>query len=164
MRACTGTRGSCCARSSSGRPIGSSPCSRSGTARCGRSPRGSARPTSKFGARLEPTSHVAFQCYRGRELDVVTQVETIEANRAPARGLRAAHARGPDARSRRPGRAGAGAEPGALPHAHRRAAHARRAPQPARDARRSSGSCSRSRVCTRCSTAARAAATTTRPS
>lgn len=37
---------------------------------------------SKFGARLEPTSHVAFQCSRGRELDIVTQVETIDANRA----------------------------------------------------------------------------------
>lgn len=37
---------------------------------------------SKFGARLEPASHVAFQCYRGRELDIVTQVETIDANRA----------------------------------------------------------------------------------
>jgi DNA repair protein RecO (recombination protein O) len=36
---------------------------------------------SRFGARLEPTSHVALQCYRGRELDVVTQVETIDANR-----------------------------------------------------------------------------------
>lgn len=36
---------------------------------------------SRFGARLEPTSHVALQCYKGRELDVVTQVETIEANR-----------------------------------------------------------------------------------
>src|SRR3954467_15749679 len=41
---------------------------------------------SKFGARLEPTSHVAFQCYRGRELDIVTQVETIEANRALREG------------------------------------------------------------------------------
>jgi DNA repair protein RecO (recombination protein O) len=37
---------------------------------------------SRFGARLEPTSHVALQCYRGRELDVVTQVETIDAFRA----------------------------------------------------------------------------------
>lgn len=36
---------------------------------------------SRFGARLEPTSHVAVQCYRGRELDVVTQVETIDAHR-----------------------------------------------------------------------------------
>jgi DNA repair protein RecO (recombination protein O) len=37
---------------------------------------------SRFGARLEPTSHIAIQCYRGRELDVVTQVETIDAFRA----------------------------------------------------------------------------------
>ncbi len=36
---------------------------------------------SRFGARLEQTSHVALQCYRGRDLDVVTQVETIEAHR-----------------------------------------------------------------------------------
>ncbi len=36
---------------------------------------------SRFGARLEPTTHVAFQCYLGRELDVVTQVETIDAHR-----------------------------------------------------------------------------------
>ncbi len=36
---------------------------------------------SRFGARLEPTTHVAFQCYEGRELDVVTQVETIDAFR-----------------------------------------------------------------------------------
>ncbi|MGZ4712800.1 MAG: DNA repair protein RecO [Acidimicrobiia bacterium] len=36
---------------------------------------------SRFGARLEPTSHVALQCYSGRELDVVTQVETIDAYR-----------------------------------------------------------------------------------
>ena len=45
--------------------------------------KGVRKPGSRFGARLEPTSHVAFQCYRGRgELDVVTQVETIDANRA----------------------------------------------------------------------------------
>ena len=43
--------------------------------------KGIRKTTSKFGARLEPTSRVAFQCYRGRELDVVTQVETMEANR-----------------------------------------------------------------------------------
>jgi DNA repair protein RecO (recombination protein O) len=36
---------------------------------------------SRFGARLEPTTHVALQCYEGRELDVVTQVETIDAHR-----------------------------------------------------------------------------------
>ena len=44
--------------------------------------KGVRKPGSRFGARLEPTSHLAFQCYRGRELDVVTQVETIDANRA----------------------------------------------------------------------------------
>jgi DNA repair protein RecO (recombination protein O) len=43
--------------------------------------KGIRKTTSKFGARLEPTSRVAFQCYRGRDLDVVTQVETMEANR-----------------------------------------------------------------------------------
>jgi DNA repair protein RecO (recombination protein O) len=44
--------------------------------------KGVRKPGSRFGARLEPTSHIAFQCYRGRgELDVVTQVETIDSNR-----------------------------------------------------------------------------------
>lgn len=43
--------------------------------------KGIRRPGSRFGARLEPTSHVALQCYWGRELDVVTQVETIDAFR-----------------------------------------------------------------------------------
>jgi len=44
--------------------------------------KGVRKPGSRFGARLEPASHVALQCYRGRELDVITQVETINANRA----------------------------------------------------------------------------------
>src|SRR5262245_12626771 len=48
--------------------------------------KGIRKTTSKFGARLEPTSHVAVQCYRGRELDVVTQAETIDANRALREG------------------------------------------------------------------------------
>jgi DNA repair protein RecO (recombination protein O) len=43
--------------------------------------KGIRKTMSRFGARLEPTSHVALQCYRGRELDVVTQVETIHSNR-----------------------------------------------------------------------------------
>ena len=33
---------------------------------------------SRFGSRLEPTSHVALQLYEGRELDIVTQAETID--------------------------------------------------------------------------------------
>ena len=37
---------------------------------------------SRFGGRLEPTSHVAVQLYRGRELDVVTQVEIVDHFRA----------------------------------------------------------------------------------
>jgi DNA repair protein RecO (recombination protein O) len=44
--------------------------------------KGIRKPGSRFGARLEPTSHVALQCYKGRELDIVTQVETIDSNRA----------------------------------------------------------------------------------
>jgi DNA repair protein RecO (recombination protein O) len=44
--------------------------------------KGVRKTASRFGARLEPTSHVACQCYRGRELDIVTQVETIDAHRA----------------------------------------------------------------------------------
>lgn len=43
--------------------------------------KGIRRTGSRFGARLEPTSHVALQLYRGRELDIVTQVEIIDANR-----------------------------------------------------------------------------------
>lgn len=33
---------------------------------------------SRFGARLEPTSHVAMQLYEGRELDTITQVESVD--------------------------------------------------------------------------------------
>jgi len=43
--------------------------------------KGIRKTTSKFGARLEPTSRVAVQCYRGRELDIVTQAETVDAYR-----------------------------------------------------------------------------------
>ena len=44
--------------------------------------KGARRTKSRFGARLEPPSHVAVQLYRGRgELDTVTQVESIDAFR-----------------------------------------------------------------------------------
>lgn len=43
--------------------------------------KGVRRSGSRFGARLEPGSHVALQCYRGRDLDVVTQVECVDAHR-----------------------------------------------------------------------------------
>ncbi len=39
--------------------------------------RGVRRTTSRFGARLEPFSHVDVQLYTGRTLDVITQAETI---------------------------------------------------------------------------------------
>jgi len=40
--------------------------------------KGVRRTKSRFGARLEPTSHVALLLYEGRELDVVTQAESID--------------------------------------------------------------------------------------
>ena len=43
--------------------------------------KGVRRTRSKFGARLEPTSHVDVQLYAGRELDIVTQAETLDAFR-----------------------------------------------------------------------------------
>jgi DNA repair protein RecO (recombination protein O) len=43
--------------------------------------KGVRKTKSKFGARLEPTSHVALQLYEGRELDIVTQAETIDSFR-----------------------------------------------------------------------------------
>lgn len=44
--------------------------------------KGVRKTKSKFGARLEPTSHVALQLYEGRELDIVTQAETLHHFRA----------------------------------------------------------------------------------
>jgi DNA repair protein RecO (recombination protein O) len=45
--------------------------------------KGVRRTRSRFGARLEPTAHVALQLYAGRgELDTVTQVEAIDQFRA----------------------------------------------------------------------------------
>jgi DNA repair protein RecO (recombination protein O) len=41
--------------------------------------KGVRRTTSKFGARLEPFSHVDVQMYVGRSLDIVTQVESFHA-------------------------------------------------------------------------------------
>ena len=40
--------------------------------------KGVRKTKSKFGARLEPMSHVRVQLYRGRELDIVTQAESVE--------------------------------------------------------------------------------------
>ncbi len=40
--------------------------------------KGVRKTRSKFGARLEPMSHVRLLLYRGRELDIVSQAETVE--------------------------------------------------------------------------------------
>ena len=40
--------------------------------------KGVRKTKSKFGARLEPTSHVALLLYEGRDLDIVTQAESVE--------------------------------------------------------------------------------------
>ena len=45
--------------------------------------KGARRTKSRFGARMEPPTHVAVQLYRGRgELDTVAQVETVDHFRA----------------------------------------------------------------------------------
>ena len=45
--------------------------------------KGVRRTKSRFGARMEPPTHVAVQLYRGRgDLDTVAQVETVDAFRA----------------------------------------------------------------------------------
>src|SRR5215218_930153 len=40
--------------------------------------KGVRKTTSRFGARLEPTTHVALQMYEGRSLHTVTQVEALD--------------------------------------------------------------------------------------
>jgi DNA repair protein RecO (recombination protein O) len=40
--------------------------------------KGVRRTSSRFGARVEPFGHVDVQLYRGRTLDIVTQVETVD--------------------------------------------------------------------------------------
>jgi DNA repair protein RecO (recombination protein O) len=40
--------------------------------------KGVRKTKSRFGGRLEPLNHVALQLYEGRELDIVSQVETID--------------------------------------------------------------------------------------
>ena len=40
--------------------------------------KGVRRTHSKFGARLEPLSHVTMMCWQGRELDIVNQAEVLD--------------------------------------------------------------------------------------
>jgi DNA repair protein RecO (recombination protein O) len=44
--------------------------------------KGVRRTRSKFGARLEPLSHVTMLCWQGRELDIVNQAEVTDTFRA----------------------------------------------------------------------------------
>jgi DNA repair protein RecO (recombination protein O) len=44
--------------------------------------KGVRRTTSRIGARVEPLSHISMLCWRGRELDVVNQVEVLDHFRA----------------------------------------------------------------------------------
>lgn len=44
--------------------------------------KGVRKTKSKFGARLEPLSHVELQLYEGRNLDTITQVESIDTFRS----------------------------------------------------------------------------------
>jgi DNA repair protein RecO (recombination protein O) len=43
--------------------------------------KGVRKTKSRFGGRLEPLSHVQLLLYRGRELDIVSQAETVESSR-----------------------------------------------------------------------------------
>ncbi len=44
--------------------------------------KGVRKTKSKFGGRLEPLSHVALQCWAGRELDIVTEAVVLDAFRS----------------------------------------------------------------------------------
>lgn len=44
--------------------------------------KGVRKTASRFGGRLEPASHVSVLCYEGRQLDVVSQAETLDHFRA----------------------------------------------------------------------------------
>ena len=64
--------------------------------------KGVRRTKSKFGGRLEPFSHVDLQLYAGRNLDIVTQAETLDPFGADAgRRLPAVHLRHGDRGDRR---------------------------------------------------------------
>jgi DNA repair protein RecO (recombination protein O) len=56
--------------------------------------KGVRRTKSKFGARLEPGTHVDLQLYEGRSLDVVTQAETLAPYGATVAGDYARHTAG----------------------------------------------------------------------
>ena len=130
--------------------------------------KGVRRTSSRFGARLEPFSHVDVQLAEARSLDVVTQAETLRPYAgADGRRLRGVHRRHRDARDRRAaGGRGQGAGAAAVPPARRCAARDLR-DRPPRRRRCSTRSCSarwRSPATRRPSTAAPGAASRGRTS
>ena len=44
--------------------------------------KGVRKPKNRIGSRVEPLSHVSMMCWRGRELDTISQVELLESFRA----------------------------------------------------------------------------------
>src|SRR5213075_417687 len=50
--------------------------------------KGVRKTKSRFGARLEPLTHVSLLLYAGRELDIVTQAETVDHFRTIREDLR----------------------------------------------------------------------------
>ena len=101
--------------------------------------KGVRRTKSRFGARLEPFGHVDVQFYTGRSLDIITQVETVDAVRhRHRRRLPALHGRLRGAGDGRPaGRRGGRAGDAALPAGGRRVTGARsRRTRPVPGARR----------------------------
>ena len=64
--------------------------------------KGVRRTKSRFGSRLEPFSHVDLQLYAGRNLDIVTQAETLDPfGPSPGRRLLPVHLRDGDRGDRR---------------------------------------------------------------
>ena len=81
--------------------------------------KGVRRTKSKFGARLEPLSHVALLCWQGRELDIVNQAEVTDTFRAVREDLAPGGQGLHRARGRRPARPGAPRQSPALRHGRR---------------------------------------------
>ena len=124
--------------------------------------KGVRKTKSRFGSRLEPGSHVALQLYEGRELDIVTQAESVDHFRAIRDDLDRLAGAQVDAGGDRPGQPGARARRPALPAPARGAAHAGRVRQPARGARLPAQAPGRSRACSPSSRSAPPAARTRR--
>ena len=134
--ACTGTRASCSAPTSSVRPTASSACSPAHHGKVRAVAKGVRKTKSRFGARLEPPTHLQLQLYEGRsELAHHRPGRDDRPLPGDPRRPRPPHPGRVDARGGRPARPRGRAEPAAVPDAPRRAAGAGRPQRPARGAR-----------------------------